>query len=274
MPSGSHGGSAGSHGGGGSSFGGGHHHSGGVSSSNPTPICYYRHGVRYYVPVSQSNSIRTKIVCLFILFIFVFCLSIVVGQLCNDINKIKVDRAYYIDMIENAEQDEDYCKTGKITDIFYNSSCDRWYFTYVIPYKDEDDDEELLEGYTFSVYDNTQIKKFKIGDKIDFAVNNKDVDKNTDSINLGYKELPLEADGEYLVERQSLIIISIFLGAIVIGIVLIIAWLVGTIKKQSKVAVGTENLNIEEKKNACKYCGTIFNDGENRCSGCGARKQE
>lgn len=268
MPSGSHGGSAGSHSSGGSSFGGGHSSSGG-SSSRQTPICYHRHGVRYYVPIGQSNGIRAKLSCIFIFLMFIFCLSMVVGALSSDINKIKVDREYYIDMIENAEEDEDYCKKGRITDIFYNSSCDKWYFTYAIPYSGGE-----LEGYTFSVYDSEQIKEFEIGDEIDFAVNNKNVDENTDSINFGYEELSLEADGEYLVARQSLVIVSICLGAFVIGVVLLIVWIVVTIKKQSKVVVSTENLNVEEKKNACKYCGTIFNDGENRCSGCGARKQE
>ena len=263
------GGSPGGHGGG-SSSGGGHYGSGGSSSNNQTPICYYRHGVRYYVPVGQSNSIRAKAGCILIFLIFIFCLSLVVCQTSNDINKIKVDREYYIEMIENAKKDEQYRKKGIITDKFYKSSCDRWYFTYVIPY----DDEEELEGYTFSVYDSEQIKKFTIGQEIDFAVNNKNVNEFTDSINFGYEELPLEADGDYLVERQALIIISIFLSAFVIGIVLIIVWVIVSIKKQSKVVVSTESLNVEEKKNACKYCGTVFNEGENRCSGCGALKQK
>ena len=279
MPSGSHGGSSGSHSSGGSSFGGGSggwrgsSSSSGSSYSGPSrPIHWCYGGRTYYVSGSESEPIRTKFGIGFIILVFAIMCAIWMGFTCKDIHKIKVDRNYYIHMIENAQSDSDYLKEGKVTDKFYNEDCDRWYFTYSIPYGDGSIRE--LDGYTFSVYTDDEINNIRIGSAMWFAVNNSVVDDKTDSINMDYINIPLENDGEYLVGRRqltmSIVVLVACVGALAIDILLIVK----DIKKKVKRSVDLTDVPEEVKKKSCKYCGRVLQDGEYTCPSCGAARKE
>lgn len=280
MPSGSHGGSSGSHGGGGSSFGGGS--SGGwrgssssgsyYNSAPPRPIHWSYGGRTYYVSGVESSPIRTKIVLAVVFFILAIISIIWLASTCSSIHKIKVDRNYYINMIRNAESDSDYCKDGVVTDMFYNQSCDRWYLTYCIPYS-----SGLwgLEGYTYSVYTEEEARDIYYYHRdMKFAVNNKDVDSRTDSINMEYINIPLTSDGEYLVCVRKLIVsivmIIVFLGCTALFIYLAIR----NIKKKAKVSVDLSKASPETKKKYCRYCGRTLRDSDMSCPSCGASRKD
>ena len=271
MPSGSHGGSSGSHFGGGSSggshFGGGS--SGGQFSNRTTPIHWVWHGHSYYIPVSSGSSIQAWFVAIFVMLFIAILSAVPLFHSNSVINKIQVDRNYYIHMIEKAEQNENYKKEGTVKDIFYNEDCGKWYFTYEIAY-----DGGVLEGYTYSVYSESEIYEFEIGQTLYFAVNNPNVNADTDSINMEYKNIPLESDGEYINAKRNISVCSVLLA--VFGSLTIILTIVAIrrLKKVIMKSQDTSNLTEEEKKKTCVYCGTMFKDGETKCSSCGASRKE
>lgn len=271
MPSGSHGGSSGSHGGGGSSGGhwGGSSRGGSGSNRRTTPIHWVWHGRTYYVPVSSGSAFQGWITAIIVIFFFaIISVSLIAGSSSN-IHKIKVDRDYYIHMIEKAEQNENYKKEGSIKDIFYNEDCGKWYFTYEISYSGG-----VLEGYTYSVYSESEIYEFEIGETLYFAVNNQNVNKDTDSINMGYKNIPIENDGEYISAKKTITISSVILAAFIVVEIVLVILTIRQFKKHIMVSADTSNLTEEEKKKTCKYCGTMFKDGETKCSSCGASRKE
>lgn len=271
MPSGSHGGSSGSHGGGGSSGGNWSSRSSGSSLSyrRTTPIHWVWHGRTYYVPVSSGSAFQGWFSAIFIVLVFAIISTLLVISGSSNINKIKTDRDYYIHMIEKAEQNENYKKEGTIKDIFYNEDCGKWYFTYEIPYSGG-----VLEGYTYSVYSESEIYEFEIGETLYFAVNNQNVNKDTDSINMEYKNIPIENDGEYISAKKTIITTSVLLATFIIVDIVLVILTIRKIKKHVMMSADTSNLTEEEKKKTCKYCGTMFKDGETKCSSCGASRKE
>lgn len=281
MPSGSHGGSPGSHFGGGSSFGGGGFGGGtGRGNSNNNrhvrPMMFFFFGRHYYIPVSQSSRIKGLFTFAFVLLVFVLLLITPISMANQTINKIKIDQAYYIDMIENAEQNSEYKKVGVIKDKFYNEDCGKWYLTYTF----ETDAGETVEGYTFSVYNNYEIRAFVIGDSINLAVNSRIVTNQTDSITFDYKDIPLENDGEYLLATKQRSLFIVLEGIFSCGfVVLVVIATTMIIKKAQQVKTddSTEDALLNKQntdstpKKKCKYCGTtINNNNESNCPNCGA----
>ena len=271
MPSGSHGGGGGgSHFGGGSS--GGSHFGGGSYGSNrpSSPIRFYFFGHHYYVSSANSSKISSMFtVAIFIIMFLIFSVFALVSNNKN-INKIVVDREYYLQMIENAENDNDYKKLGVVTDKFYNEDCNKWYFTYSLT----TDDGGTLRGYTFSVYTFDEISQYNVGDTLEFAVNSKVVTPETDSINMGYKNIPLENDGEYVnclkTKKTSIVCISIL--SIVLTIMVIV--IVREIKKYAVKATPGQG-NIEDLKPGetfCEYCGSVIPKGNAKCVNCGSSR--
>jgi len=287
MPSGSHGGSSGSHSSGGSSGGGSWGGSGGSGGSYrpPSPMYIRWHSRRYYVPATKASSIRTLFsISLFLLF---FALATIMALVSNNqyIDKIKTDREYYIQMIDYAIENPEYQKVGWITDKFYNEDCGKWYITYALHTRSGG----TLHGYTYSVYtlDDMSKQEFQVGEDIVLAVNNKDVDMFTDSINMAYKDIPLEADGEYLQmlsSNKTIIAVECALGA---GIIVMIVVAILLIKnnaqdeeKLGKITSSTTMLGKEavattpqvKKDKTCVYCGSFVSEEDKQCSSCGSRK--
>lgn len=276
MPSGSHGGSGGSHSSGGSSSGGGFYsggsssgsgsHGGVSKSSRPINIRFF--GRHYYISAHNSSKVSVFASVIFFCLIFLVISVVLLIDSNSQIKKIKVDREYYLNMIENAENDNDYLKVGYLTDKFYNEDCEKWYFTYEIP----TDDGKILSGYTFSVYTFEEISEFAIGMHMDFAVNSKVVTIYTDSINMGYKDIPLENDGEFISARDmknySILFISIMSALVVLFVVITIL----RIKKYAQKTAVTkgEPKNLNNGEIYCNYCGSKLNKNSNKCNNCGA----
>ena len=276
MPSGSHGGSGGSHfGGGGASSGGGWSggSSGGWSSGSsrpPRPMNIWFFGRHYHISAGNSSKVSAFvpyiIICIFALFMSV--LFLVSGN--SQIEKIQVDRAYYLDMIENAENDSDYLKYGVVKDKFYEEDCKKWYFTYEIP----TDDGGTLPGHTFYVYTMEEVNQYHIGDTLAFAVNSKIVTEDTDSVNMGYKDIPLENDGEYINARNMKAWSIVF---ICIASTLIVSLIVLTIKRIKKYAEKSafaekndKNTTTDDEYTYCRYCGSRIRKEYDKCEHCGA----
>ena len=286
MPSGSHGGSSGSHSSGGSSFGGGGSSFGGSGrSSPPSPMHFRWRGNSYYISGGKASTIRFFFVFgVFLLFFGLACVASFFSAK-ETIQKIVTDQAYYINMIEYAEEHPEYQKEGEITGRFYNEDVDRWYITYSLPTMAGG----ILKGYTFSVYSTEDMKKpeFQVGQPLTLAVDNPNVNILTDSINMEYKNIPLENDGEYLQairSRNSSIIIACVFGAV--AITLIVVGFV-KIKKEAqneaelgKVTAGNSVLGNngssqkanEQKPRHCVYCGNYVSDEDKKCPSCGSRK--
>lgn len=289
MPSGSHGGGGGSHSSGGSSSGGGSwggSSSGGGRSHSPMYIRW--RGSRYYISSGKASTIRTLFsVALFLCFFVAVCVFAVVST-NHYITKIETDRIYYIQMIEYAEEHTEYQKEGEITGRFYNEDFEKWYITYSIPYGNYQQFD--LDGYTFSVYTTEDMKKpeFQVGKKLIFAVDNPDVDMFTDSINMEYKNIPLENDGEYVYNvrsRNSTIGVVCALVAIIVTLVTIaivkikksvqnednLGKQISTILAETK-ANNKNNEQTEQKPKQCIYCGNYLDESDKKCPSCGSRR--
>lgn len=272
MPSGSHGGHHGSHRGGGSSFRGSSFRSGRSSSRRPArPMTLFFFGRHYYVPVEKASVIRGLYSLAFTILIFVAIFLVPLFSLKADIDKIKVDREYYIAMIENAEQDSDYLKTAKVTDKFYHEDFKKWYITYTI----QTDDGQALNGYTFSVYTFDEVNQFVIGQEVPVAVNSKEVTLQTDSITMDYKDIPLESDGEFIQDSKQikvLMTLSILGGTASVTIIVVATVLLFKRMKKNELekTLAEDPSFKEEGVTRCKYCGSKVDSTDKSCKNCGA----
>ncbi len=285
MPSGSHGGSRGSHSSGGarssgSSGGGGGR--GSVSNRGSRPF-RMRFGTRVYVFGGKTGIF---IPLIFIsLFILMFC-CIVNSGVKHNISNIETDFIYYKAMVQKAEINPSLKKQGTITDYFYNEDCKKWYYIYEIEIENS---VKPLEGYTYSLYTFEQISKLNVGDVIEIAVNNPNVNLYTDSVPMDFKDFELEDDGEYIEAKKTkkimttmIVIFSILSAALVVGA---IVYMVKT-KKREDLEQQEEKTRVEEKheleKKAlekdldwrCEYCGSLNKSGKSKCSTCGAGRKK
>jgi len=177
-------------------------------------------------------------------------------------------------MIEYAEDNPEYIKTGKITGKFYNEDCEKWYLEYEI----DTYNGGSLEGYTFSVYSDSQIKQYRIWDTMEFAVDSVPVTSSTDSINMDYKNIPLEDDGEYQSLKSDRVIIIIVLVVLpIIAIILIVSG-IKQFKKNMQYE-SDDNSDIlktypkttsQPQQSSCPYCRTKMKPGATNCPNCGA----
>lgn len=245
MPSGSCGGGGGSHGGGGG--GGSHFGNSGVSSRPSTPMRFRRHGVYYVIPAGPAGAIRSNLMIIGFFFVFILMFAFAITMSAIQISTVKKDNAKYIAMIEYALEHEERIREGEITGIHYNEDAGKYYFTYKI--RLDDDTDDLDNGYTYSVYSNSEINQFRVGDKLDFAIDKDVVDYTTDSINLGYKDIPIENDGEYANAKRSLIIISCLAFAFIIVIVMLSVSTVKKYKNSKQVLDAEKDANGEYNAN-------------------------
>lgn len=281
MPSGSHGGSEGSHSSGGSSSGGSSGSYGGGGSGSfhiftaDRPMHWHHRSHHYYVSGSNANEFISTLVYALFCFIIAGALIFALSSTLKDIEKIVVDRDYYLDMIENAEKNHSYQKQATITDIFYNEDCGKWYITYAIPYTEEWGTtirEFELSGYTYSIYTREQVKQFEIGQQITVACNSQTVTSRTDSITLDYKNYPLSADGEYMQANNSKVgIIIVLCSFAVAGVIFVIIAVVSLKRKvmKSKEPMTPQEVMEADGFNRCAYCGA-YSEDKTKCPNCGA----
>ena len=170
------------------SYGGGysspsyHGGGGGFHVWRPRPRRPFRmhFGTRVYVFGSKLS--------LFVPFIIIMAFALVI---CSNIvradkaylNTIKVDYAYYHQMIETAEADDRYLQDAVVTDKFYNEEFGKWYYLYEL----KTQYNQNLEGETYCIYTNEQIAQIRINDKIKVATNSIIVTMSTDSVPIDFK---------------------------------------------------------------------------------------
>lgn len=244
MPSGSHGGHSGSH--------GGSHSSSHRSSSSrrsgsyrPRRPIYFRVWHTRYMVRSGASAFVSFLGVLLFFAIFGFVASwIMKSQSEGYLREIEADYVYYQNMIVDAKENpEELIVDGTVITKFYNSVADKWYITYFFI----DDNGEMVEGYTFSVYTLEQVNNFQHGDTIKLAVDGRPMDSMTDSIPLDYAEMPIEQDGEYATfsseikgERIAMIVCGSAVGGIIaLSIVIMLT---------NKVKVNEEELKSQRKK--------------------------
>lgn len=274
MPSGSHGGSSGSHSSGGSSFGGG------GSSWNGSSHSYHRSGSRTFIfwgrPYSVSGgfgilSFFCSVICVFA-FVAVFGGFVIAGTEKSDLNKIEEDYAYYQDLI-----DLGHTTNATVTDMF--AKYGKYYITYKIDIPNSTID---LEGYSYSVYTREEAFALLSQGTITVALNHpvENINLNTDSVPIDYKDMQIERDGEYLQTKQSIktgiIVGCVSLGAIILSMIVNFI----AIKKSNSTSratisnTKTEPVISSQAKSSpryCKYCGAEIPEGKTKCSSCGSR---
>lgn len=282
MPSGSHGGSRGSHSSGGSSRGSS------SSSSSSRMSSSYSHGRRvshhssYYhghhhhhhhhgggIVITSKYAVFIFLIILASIFTFVFITSL--NHNNQFLKKIETDREYYIGMIERAELNPDqYVKEGKITGLFNNDACNKWYIEYEIPTSTGG----RLEGYTFSVYEYEEIKQYHVGQILEFAVDTPVVTSSTDSINMGYKDIPLENDGEYQDAKSTVTLMWVLTIA---SCTTIFGLFIGMFKKMKREKENEESKTqyspvskSESQFDYCPYCQSKMSKYSTSCPNCGA----
>lgn len=306
MPSGSHGGSRGSHSSGGArssssrSFGSSSRSSSSSSRRYSSSSGNYRggfggggfhfgprrpfrmhFGTRVYV---FGGKLSLFIPLIIIAVILLFSFSGVCSSKKEFIKNIKVDYAYYHQMIAHAEQNSEYMKEGVVKDRFFNDEADRWYYTYEL----KTNHNMPLEGYTYSIYTNDQIFSIQIGSKIQVAVNSSTVTFSTDSVPVDFKNFNYTDDGEYIKANETLktfTAIKIISWMLVIGSVAgMILYMVKTKKREDEEkqieqdrAQEKHELETEALKKdldwRCDYCGNMNKSSTNKCNNCGAGKQ-
>ena len=166
----------------------------------------------------------------------------------------------------------------KVKDKFYNQSAGKWYVTYVFK---TTDGSEWVEGYTYSVYDNTEAYAFVIGQNIELAVNSNPITTDTDSIPTDYKNMPLEKDGEYTNTKKSISgsrigYVLCFAGTI--GLIVLAVRLEIKAKKDEKLEKDAERqfeldrdaAKEKAKTHFCPYCGSKMPADIHTCPNCGA----
>ena len=274
-------------GGGGSHFGGGGGGwRGGSSNGNSArynrPMVFWFFGRRYYLPLKASNAVRGLLsAALVVGFIFIMAFISLQSDK-GDLDTIVYDRNRYISMINYAKENPDYQKEGKITAVKYNSDAKKYYFEYSITmehfgsyyYEGKYYTGDQLFGYTYSVYSAEEIKNFTVGQTLIFAVDSIPVTPITDSINFGYEDIPLSADGEYAQIKKTIVLLSVIcavLGAAtlaVLGVAVVKAAKNAKEKQEVAENCATETNSDDEKVVRCKYCGGIIEKGQSKCKNC------
>ena len=283
MPSGSHAGSPGSHSSGGASFGGGGF---GGGSHNNSSGHYFgpRHGgfsvIFFGRGASGEGSVAFAWVFMAIIaVVFSFAFWGALSVVNSNIAKIKEDYAYYQDMIDDAkanpsliiEDAEHIIVTGR-----FLGDGGKYYITYTYQYG-PDEKEDVLEGYTYSVFTLEQAREMYRAKTFKLVVDNLPVNGDSDSIPLNCDGLSYKDDGSYLQEQNYkkviIVVFSIILVAIATFIVLIAVGTVKSLKKKNK-QTEAKLPNSEEVKQTtptCAYCGSTLKEGQTQCPSCGAR---
>lgn len=278
MPSGSRGGGGGSHfGGGGGGSRGGSHFSGGSSARNYRPRGI-RHG-RSVVFLGGKNSGKymyswADSLCSILIVILFFVGSsfaiafMAIPSIDADIRIIENDYEYYQTMIDYAELHPEYIIEGTVINPYYNEDADKWYVAYYFytSYGVEN------RGYTFSIYTAEEAASFHAGDTILLAVNELPLTGYTDSINMDYKDMPIEQDGEYVTclnGKNNAIIFGTISGIVTFGIIVA---LIVIRKKTIKIDDQPTKTQATTKstKRYCPYCGSTISAKAEKCKNCGA----
>lgn len=198
---------------------------------------------------------------------FTLCAASILATTNGDISKIKEDQAYYKQMISMGNITD-----AKVTDMF--AKYDKYYITYEI---DIPHSSFKLEGYTYSVYTREQAAHLLYDVRtIQVAVNCPvdEISLRTDSIPIDYYDMPLEQDGEYVlnvrIRTGSIIALSMF-GA---GIVACIVCHVVIVKKEKKQEISFSKVFDKPTEKRCAYCGSTMKVDETICSACGSRMQK
>ena len=287
MPSGMHGGGGGgSHFGGGGASGGHHYSSGGGYHGGGGfhwffPATFILFGRRHHIS-SERQPLFSLVSFFLIITIFAAIISgLLWWSSSSQIEKIKVDYAYYQHMIEHAENNPQYVKEATVVSHMYNEDCGKWYYVYHIA-KDEYGfgETNYLRGYTYSIYTEEEILDIPVDSIVEVAVDSFKVTKDTDSIPLDYKGIPLERDGEYVTNtstfKTSKIVCIVSISGLVILIVLLIV-MVAKSRENEEVPADTipsQQAPRERETNPslakCPYCGARLGKNDIHCPDCGA----
>ncbi len=265
MPSGSHGGSAGGHGGGSSGGHGGSHFGSSRGGFNRGPRVIMFFGHPHYINSRKSGWLSFLSMLIVISVIALIIMLFGLSASSNEIKVIENDYNYYQQMIKRAESNPAYIKQATITGHFVKNGYDKWYMTYTI----EQNDGNLLEGYTFSIYTLEDLNQYTIGSIVDAAVDSIIVTKDTDSITMDYKNTTLKDDCEY--ERNIHSKTTFTIGSIVDAIILVgLIVLIIVIIQKSAASPEQEKLQQENQLRKCPYCGAKIKNTKDKCPNCGA----
>ena len=285
MPSGGHGG-----GGGGSHFGSNSSHSGKktvIRNGKSVYIYHFGHR-RYYVGSSVASTILTLFLVLLVTSIFTIVLFLIPSNYSDKIQKIIDDHNRYIQMIENAEENNTYKILGKVTNYCeYDEDVNKYYITYQFSVP-SGDGPLIINGYSYTIYSYHQARDLYYNyfdGNFEIAVDRpiSEIDENNyldvDSVNMDYKNYSLSDDYEYsdYVKKGPIIIAFRIIISIVDAtiITIIIVLLRKNFKKDDKQETETIEINKEDinKHKKCKYCGSSLKEEENKCPNCGGTQK-
>jgi len=301
MPSGhggggfSGGGHSGGHFGGGSFSGSRGGHFGGARSSAAMGIHRPWYSPRVMVfggrTVYLGSGRASAVSVLSVFVVLTIIATIIAGAIWSDakdkLETIKADYAFYHAMAENAAANTNYQTTGTVTGIERYEEGTKYCIFYTFK---TTSGSSTVEGYSFYVYDYASAAQLKSSGSVILALDTTvdKIIKTTDSVPLDYKDTTLDDDDEYLhyVTTRKVARVAT-LGLVAVSVVLILSAVLVplTAKKataeqiaESKNGTSTNANNDNQNTPAgtwrCAYCGTLNDNGKERCDGCGAKRQK
>ena len=204
---------------------------------------------------------------------------------CNDkISTIQNDYAFYQTMANDAADNALYQTIGEVYDIKRYESSDK----YCIFYTFKTFDNKTVEGYTYYVYDHSQALYLKDhGVVLDLDTTFNKSNATTDSVPLDFRNTKLEDDAEYNDYTSQRGFVST--GTWVVGGITLLLGIANlmiraTAGKATEEQIAAEQQSTMTNNNStqstpagtwrCGYCGTVNDNGKERCEGCGAMRQK
>ena len=234
-----------------------------------------RIGGRYY---GYGDGVSPVVALLLFFIIFVGMITLGTGMsrgsLKDEMNFYESQHVHYKGMIDYAKEHEEYIVKANVTARWYDEYSGKYWLDYEI-----ETGGEPLKGYTYPCYTLSQTNGL-VGKEIDVAVDGLPITQYTDSVDLAFENVGLEDDADYMSAKDSYKSTNTtFVITLTITILLIVVLVWYSIKRLQL----EEDDNKEKKvispstgnsKSYCRYCGSAYSNGENKCSSCGANLKD
>lgn len=157
----------------------------------------------------------------------------------------------------------------------------KWLFTYTFV----TDDEEICEGYSYAVYNYTELtSKYYKNKSFDLVAEQGKITSSTETVPADFSQKTLTDDGDYISSKNS--IGFLWITVFVVGAVAILCLTMGIFRvvhtsKQKEIGQSTQTVvdktttkEEQEELRVCEYCGSYIPPKSTSCPNCGANQKK